>query len=106
MEYELKRGRYQELQEGGLRQIVEEVFGNVLEEGQSLVASFGALTRLETRLLDKSTLLVNTTSNPSVAQEAGLETIRRYNLFLERATGFTSKERRNRLQKKAKEGKL
>lgn len=106
MEYELKRGRYRELQEGELRQIVEEVFGNVREEGQSLVASFGALTRLETKLIDKSTLLVNTTSDPSVAQEIGLETIKRYNIFLEKATGLTSKERRNRLQKKAKEGKL
>ncbi|HPD08781.1 MAG TPA: DUF5611 family protein [Methanomassiliicoccales archaeon] len=34
------------------------------------------------------------------------DTIKRWNDFLERATGFTSKERRNRLQKKAKDGKL
>jgi hypothetical protein len=34
------------------------------------------------------------------------ETLRRWNVFLEQATGFTSKERSKRLQKKAKEGKL
>ncbi|MCJ2541176.1 MAG: DUF5611 family protein [Candidatus Thermoplasmatota archaeon] len=34
------------------------------------------------------------------------ESIRRYNKFLEAATGFNTKQRSKRLQKKAKEGKM
>ena len=40
------------------------------------------------------------------SQGRAAETIKKWNEFLQQVTGFTSKERRNRLQKKAKEGKL
>jgi hypothetical protein len=35
-----------------------------------------------------------------------MESNRKYNEFMEKATGFNAKERSKRLQKKAKEGKL
>jgi hypothetical protein len=44
--------------------------------------------------------------DPSVGDEVALSTIKAYNVFLERATGLTAKERAKKAQKKAKEGKL
>ncbi len=39
--------------------------------------------------------------DPKVPEEVARETIRRYNAFLEDATGFTAKERAKRLKKSA-----
>ncbi len=106
MDYDIKKGQASFLEGDGLRSMMEEAFGDVKEREGLLVASYGALSSIEAKLLSKNTLMVNTTSNPKVDNEIASETIRRYNNFLERATGFTSKQRRDRLQKKAKEGKL
>lgn len=106
MEYEIKKGHYSEIEGEGLKNILNEVFGEVAHEGDLFVSSYGALTRIESKILDKTSLLVKTQTDPGVPGEVASETIRRFNFFLERATGFTSKQRRDRLQKKAKEGKL
>jgi hypothetical protein len=106
LEYELKRGKYKDLEGEGLKNIIEEVFGTVTREGDLYVTSYGALKRLEAKLVGKSALHVSTESDTSVPEEVGVETIKRFNQFLERATGYTAKERRNRLQKKARDGKL
>jgi hypothetical protein len=50
--------------------------------------------------------MVETESDKDASPELASDTIRRYNAFLESATGFNSKERSKRLQKKAKGGKL
>jgi hypothetical protein len=44
--------------------------------------------------------------DPTVNDDVALQTIRAYNTFLERATGYSAKERGKRAQKKAKDGKL
>jgi hypothetical protein len=106
LEYELKKGKYEELEGEGLKSIMEEVFGTVTREGDLYVTSYGALKRLEAKLVGKSALYVSTESDTSVQEAVGVETIKRFNQFLERATGYTAKERKNRLQKKAREGKL
>ena len=106
MDYDIKKGHASLLEGDGLRGILEEVFGSVKEKEGLLVTSYGALSSIEAKLLSKNTLMVNTTSNPDVDDNIASETIRRYNTFLERATGFNSKQRRDRLQKKAKDGKL
>jgi hypothetical protein len=106
MEYEIKKGHYSEIEGDGLKNITTEIFGRASQEGDVTVSSYGALARVEARILSKSSLLVNTESGASAPDDVALETIKRFNLFLERITGFTSKQRRNRLQKKAKEGKL
>jgi hypothetical protein len=64
------------------------------------------MTHLEAKLKDKTTLIVNTTTDTKAKADVASDTIKQYNVFLEKATGFNSKERRTRLQKKAKEGKL
>ncbi len=53
---------------------------------------------------DGKTLYVDTNMERDVDTETAAATIRAYNTFLEQATGFTAKQRRQRIQKKAKEG--
>jgi hypothetical protein len=106
MDYDIKKGHSGEVEGEGLKNMVEEIFGNAKKEGDLIVSSFGALERLEAKVLSKTSLYVVTKMRTDVTPEQGAETIKRYNIFLERATGLTSKERGKRIQKKAKEGKL
>lgn len=105
-DYEIRRGHQKELADGKLRSMMQEAFGNVSEEGAFLVSKYGALARLSVGWDGKNTLKVETQMDPNVAPDMAQSTIRKYYEFLERATGFTSKERGKRIQKKAKEGKL
>ena len=106
MDYDVKKGHVKELEGDGLRKIAEEVFGGAKLEGDMIVAKYGAMTHLEAKIKDNSNITINTTTDTKAAVEIAADTIKQYNVFLEKATGFTSKERRTRLQKKAKEGKL
>ncbi|MHB1434963.1 MAG: DUF5611 family protein [Thermoplasmata archaeon] len=63
-------------------------------------ASFGAIAHLAARPVEKE-LEIDVRMDPKVPEEVARETIRRYNAFLEEATGFTSKERAKRLKKSA-----
>lgn len=78
-------------------------FDTVERGADTLTASFGAIRALTVRPEGRG-LVVETTMNPQVPEEVARETIRRYNLFLEEATGYTSKERSKKLQKAAKSG--
>lgn len=106
MEFDIKRGHFKKLENDGLKNIMADVFGEVSSEGDMLVASFGSIKKIKVKLINKSTLWVETETDPGTPDEVAHETIKRYNIFMERATGFTSKQRRERLTKKAKEGKL
>jgi len=105
-EYEVRRGSQGNIELANLKATMQEVFGNVRESEGKLVSSFGALRELRAWPCKKNVLCVDTTMDPSVADDVAQQTIKAYNTFLERATGFTAKERSKRLQKKAKEGKL
>lgn len=84
-----------------LESTLHEVFGNCAKEDPFLHVHFGALKDLRVGVEGKS-LLVETIMDPSVAPEVQQDTIRRYYSFLERATGYTSKERAKKLQQAAK----
>ncbi len=105
---DIKRGHFKNVEGDGLKNLLEEHFGTEVAEDDEgwLRVEFGALKPLAVRIVSKSELIVETTSNPGATSEEASETIRRYNRFLEAATGFNSKQRSKRLQKKAKEGKL
>ena len=105
-DYELKRGHQKNLEGGKLKALMQDIFGNVAEEGGMLVSSFGALDKLKVGWEGGTALKVETVMNKAADTDTAAKTIRAYNDFLERATGLTSKERGKRLQKKAKEGKL
>jgi len=105
-DYEVRRGHQKELEGGKLKQMMQETFGNIAEEGAFLVSKYGALAKLSVGWDGKYSLKVETVMDPNVAPDVAQSTIKIYYAFLEKATGFTSKERGKRLQKKAKEGKL
>ncbi len=99
--YQIKRGQGKALERDGLRNLVEEAFEQARMEGGRVHASFGALASLTT-WADTRTLYVDTEMRRDVADEVAKQTIRAYNLFLERATGYTAKERGKRAQGRAK----
>ena len=77
-----------------------EAFGAAEVKDGAVTVAYGALTRLTARPAGKE-LAIETTMDPKVPVEVAAETVRRYNRFLEDATGFTSKERAKRLRKSA-----
>ena len=101
-EFDIKRGHFKKIDGGGLKQLMEDTFDKVEEVSQGLVARWGALDPLTVEIKDKSTLGVETKMRTDVDEDTATETIRKYNAFMEAATGFTSKERKKRADKKAK----
>ncbi|UCE91260.1 MAG: DUF5611 family protein [Methanobacteriota archaeon] len=104
-EYEVRRGHQENISPEKLKAHMRDVFGNVEEKEERYVSSFGALRELRAWQGGKNILCVETDTDPGVDDEVALRTIKAYNTFLERATGYTAKERGKRAQKKAKEGK-
>jgi len=105
-EYEVRRGHQENIEPEKLKAHMKEAFGNVEEKDGKFVSSFGALKEIAAWAAKKNVLGIDTKMDPSVANEVAQDTIKAYNKFLETATGFTSKERGKRTQKKAKDGKL
>ncbi|MCU0860691.1 MAG: DUF5611 family protein [Methanomassiliicoccales archaeon] len=106
MEYDIRKGHYSKLEGNGLKEIMTMAFGNAKAEGDMMVSSYGAITRVEAKVVSKSALEVSSETDKTAPVDVQADTIKHWNVFLESATGFTSKERSKRLQKKAKEGKL
>jgi hypothetical protein len=83
-----------------LERILTTHFGAATVDGVDRTASWGAIVSLRARAEGKE-LLVDVTMNSKVTEDVARETIARYNRFLEETTGYTSKERANRLKKSA-----
>ena len=98
--YGIKKGHYANIEGAKLQDLMKEIFGNAKKDGDKLVSTYGALDPLEVWMDGKTTLYVDTTMNPKVENDVASETIARYNDFLLRATGFTSKERKKKANKK------
>ena len=103
---DIKRGHYKNLESLGLDNLMNEVFGNVQRDGDKLLANYGAMKPITVWLKSKKELVVDITTDPNVDDETAMKTIKAKNDFLFKATGFSTKERSKRLQKRAKEGKL
>lgn len=106
MDYDIKKGNYGNLEGDGLKKMMESAFGTVKAEADILVSSYGAMTRIEVKLISKTLMDISAVTDRNASPDLAADTIKKWNEFLEQATGFSSKERRNRLQKKAKDGKL
>ncbi len=105
---DIKRGHWKVVDGDGLKGLMEEHFETTItvdDDGWHMV-EYGALKPIKVKMHSKSELEVITVSDPDVDNAVAGESIRRYNKFLVAATGFSSKERSKRMQKKAKEGKL
>ncbi len=106
--HDIKRGHYKNVEGDGLRGLLEQHFGGSVEQTPDgwLTTSYGAITSIRAKLVSKDRFEVLSETDKGANPEVAAETIRRWNTFLEAATGFTAKERSKRLQKKAKDGKL
>ncbi len=102
-DYPVKRTVKKNLKENGLKPVMENYFEGVKEEGEEMVAHYGAMKRIAAKY-DGKKLWVETDTDASASDELALETIRVYNKFLEEATGYTAKERKKLANKAAKEG--
>ncbi len=98
--YDIKKGHYEKIEGEKLEALMTELFGNSKKSGEKLNSSFGALEKITVWLDGKKSLCVETKMNTSVDDKTATETIRAYNQFLERATGFNTKERKKRANKK------
>jgi hypothetical protein len=105
---DIKRGHWRTYEDKGLKGLLEEHFDstvNVDNDGWHRV-EYGALKPLKVKKLSNAELEVITEADASVDPAVAQDSVRRYNKFLEAATGFNSKKRSKRLQKKAKDGTL
>ncbi|MEE9592340.1 MAG: DUF5611 family protein [Thermoplasmata archaeon] len=103
--YDIKRGHGRSLEGEGLHDILEECYASVSEEGEGYLVRHGAIREMKV-WIEGNQLYVDMVMDPGVDDATAGDTIRAHNAFLAQATGFNAKQRRSRLQKKAKEGKL
>ncbi len=71
------------------------------EAGGKVVCRYGALAQL-TVWIDGQVLCIDSDMRKDVPDDVARSTIRAYNDFLERATGYTAKERAKKAQERAK----
>ncbi|MDD1658801.1 MAG: DUF5611 family protein [Methanomicrobiales archaeon] len=103
-EYQVKRGHTKDLG-GTVETSLTEGFGVRPEkEGSTYAISYGALSRMEVSIGEGGKTVTVTTISRKDADEATiLDTNRRFRTFLDRVTGFSSKERVKRAKKAIEE---
>ncbi len=98
--YPVKPTHRSRLEPTTLLGVAQEAFGEATRDGDRVWTKFGAIRRLGLRGVGRE-LEVDIEMDPKVSPEVAAETVRRYNRFLEAATGYSSKERAKRLRKSA-----
>jgi hypothetical protein len=98
--YPVKPSHRSRLDASALEAAAREAFGEAERTETGVRAHYGALRNLTAAPVGKL-LGVEVEMDPKVDVEVAAETVRRYNRFLESATGYTSKERAKRLRKSA-----
>ena len=100
--FEIKRGHGKSLENGGLKSLMENEFGEIDEEGNLFSGSFKDNTRIKVEFLSITEIQVETKTGTEASPEDTLAAHQAYNRFMEKATSFTSKERTKRAKAKAK----
>ena len=106
MEYDIKKGFAKNIEGNLLENMMKEVFGNCAKEGDMFVSSYGVLARIKVKQVSSTVLHVVTESGDQKDDAMILDTKRKLNIFVEKATGFDAKARMKRAQQKAKKGEL
>ena len=104
VEYDIKKGWGKNIEGDLLENMMKEAFGNCRKEDDMLISSYGVLERIEVKQLSGTSLHVATVSGDPKDDAMILDTKRRLNIFVEKATGFDAKARMKRAQQKAKKG--
>ena len=91
-EYKLKRGCSPDIER--MRSLLTECFGTQIQEKDGkLTTSYGVLKEI-TVWIDKKMLAVDTVSNAAgISDDLVLDTNKRFRTFLDKATGYSSKDR-------------
>lgn len=106
VEYDIKKGCFKNIEGDALQKMMQDVFGNAKREGDVLISSYGALRSIRVKVVSKTQLDLTTEANSPVTDDEILDTKRKLNEFVEKATGFDVKQRKARAQAKAKKGTL
>ncbi|MBI5001128.1 MAG: DUF5611 family protein [Euryarchaeota archaeon] len=103
-DYDIKKGHYQNIADGKLKDIMGGIFGNVKAEGDTFVSAFGACDEVRATIKSNNSITIESRMKKVADVDAATmaETLRRWNQFLEMATGMTTKERKKRMTKIAK----
>ncbi len=96
--YDIKRGHGKTLEGDGLLTILQECYDSVSPENAGFLVRHGAIHEMRV-WVEGTQLYVDMNMNPGVDDATAADTIRAHNAFLERATGFNSKQRRSRMKK-------
>jgi len=102
---DIKRGNFDKIEGKKLQELMIEVFGNCEKDGDWLYSNYGAMKPIRVKVLSKSEMSFEITT-VRIPEDQVLDTMKKRNIFLETATGFTSKQRLKRLKDKAKKGTL
>jgi len=100
--FEVKRGHGKTLEDGGLKSLMEEQFGDIGEDGNLFSASFKALKKIDVEFVSITEIRVKTETDIEASPEDSLEAHQAYNRFMEAATAFNAKQRVDRAKAKAK----
>lgn len=102
MDYSFKRGFKPDMER--IRKVLEEEFlAEIKEENGKLSLSFGALKSIQVSINGKK-LNVTTESDLGTSDELALDTNKRFRNFLEKATGYTAKQRLQMAKKEVSKG--
>jgi hypothetical protein len=104
-DYDIKKGHYQNVADGKLKDVMGGAFGNVKADGDAFVSSFGACDEVRATVKSNKSIAIESKMKKVSDVDAATmaETLKRWNQFLEMATGMTTKERKKRMTKIAKE---
>lgn len=103
-EYPVKKTHVKSLSNEMIEALRELFETEPVQSGDVYTISFGALKRLSVRIGESGkTLVLETESDPSASDEEILDTNRRFRRYLERVTGYSTKER-VKISKKDVEG--
>ena len=107
VEYDIKKGWFKNIEGDLLEKMMKEVFGNVSRKGDVLVSSYGVLEKITVKVIDKDRMEMTTTNKEGkMADDEILDSKRKLNVFVVKATGFDAKTRMKRAQAKAKKGEF
>ena len=71
--FEIKRGHGKSLENGGLKSLMEEEFGEVNEDGNLFTASFKALTKISVEFVSITEVRIETETDAEASPEDSLE---------------------------------
>ena len=101
--FEIKRGHGKTLEDGGLKNMMEEEFGSVKNDDESTFnASFKALKSITVEFRSIKEIGVETETDNEASPEDSLAAHQAYNRFMETVTGFNAKQRVDRAKARAK----